>query len=164
MERGFGSSRINDKLYRLIKKKDYNKYWMERKILNLSDNEDDYTNNLIKEKNLNNLSFSTNGIGSKIKIYKCVVWKNNDPNINEDILQTILHYRNRSQGLNKSFIMKLPKDINFDKLTNNNIGQVSTEEKNIFNDNSYKNNSNNKFLIKNSKSYVNLYKKSYYKK
>ena len=37
MERGFGSSRINDKLYRLIKKKDYNKYWMERKILNLSE-------------------------------------------------------------------------------------------------------------------------------
>ena len=37
MERGFGSSRINDKLYILIKKKDYNKYWMERKILNLSE-------------------------------------------------------------------------------------------------------------------------------
>ena len=106
------------------------------------------------------MSYSRNGLSTNIKIYKCVIWKNSDPNINEDILKTIMHYRNRSQG-NKSFIMKLPDDLDLEKnLSNNKLFQNKNEDNNgIKNINP----SNIIFRIKPSKSYVNLYKRSYYK-
>ena len=132
---------------------------------NINFSEDDENGNIInKGRNLNNLSYSRNGLMTNIKIYKCVIWKNSDPNINEDILRTIMHYRNRSQG-NKSFIMKLPDDIDFEKnLSNNKIEQNKNEDNiNNIKDNNHSN-SNISFRIKPSKSYVNLYKKSYYKK
>ena len=132
---------------------------------NINFSEDDENENIInKGRNLNNLSYSRNGLMTNIKIYKCVIWKNSDPNINEDILRTIMHYRNRSQG-NKSFIMKLPDDIDFEKnLSNNKIEQNKNEDNiNNIKDNNHSN-SNISFRIKPSKSYVNLYKKSYYKK
>ena len=136
----------------------------KKKFLNLSDEEEDEYANLNEDKNLNNLSFSTSKLATKIKIFKCVIWKNTDPDINEDILKTILHYRNRSQGLNKSFIIKLPKDLNFEKISNNQFSQVNTEENNIVSEKKDKNNPNKIFPIKNSKSYVNFYKKSYFNK
>ena len=78
--------------------------------------------------------------------------------MNEDILDTILRYRNRSQGLNKTVIMKIPL---------NNLEQTKNEDNNIKNDNNTSNtikndnntsNTNNisTFRIKNSKSYANL--------
>ena len=47
--------------------------------------------------------------GTKIKIYKCVVWKSLDPKINEDTIRLLLR-RSGSQLLkNGGFVMKLPQ-------------------------------------------------------
>ena len=49
------------------------------------------------------------GVPTKIKIYKCVVWKNTDPTIDEETIKHILH-RNNSQLLKHGgFIVKLPQ-------------------------------------------------------
>ena len=132
------------------------------KMLNLSEERDEYAN---KEQNLDNLTISKNGLGSKIKIFRCVVWKNTNPDMNEDILKTIMHYRNRSQGGNKSFIMKFPKGLNLKEnfSTNNLLEQIKTEENNIENE-SNNDNKISKFRLKKNKSYASLYKRSYYKK
>ena len=107
---------------------------------------------------MKNSSF-LNGLSSKIKIFKCVIWKNSDPNINEDILKTILHYRNRSHGENKSFIMKLPDGLDFEsKVSDDNFAKNQENNLNV------NNSLNINVPIKHSKSIVNLYKKSYYYK
>jgi hypothetical protein len=80
--------------------------------------EDD--NNLFSKRNLtykysdtlmSNLSASLlRGMPTKIKIFKCVVWKNNDPTISEDTIKHILH-RSGSQILERGgFVIKLPKE------------------------------------------------------
>ncbi len=47
---------------------------------------------------------------TKIKVFKCVVWKNTDPTIDEDTLKTILH-RSGSQIFERGgFVLKLPKN------------------------------------------------------
>ena len=47
-------------------------------------------------------------LATRIKIYKCVIYKNMDPNVNENTIKNMLH-RNGSQILeNGGFVMKLP--------------------------------------------------------
>ena len=81
---------------------------------------DDDNNNLFKKRNLtfrysdtlmSNLSESLlRGMPTKIKIFKCVVWKSSDPTVNEDTIKHILH-RSGSQILERGgFVVKLPKD------------------------------------------------------
>ena len=49
---------------------------------------------------------------TKVKVYKCVIYKNFDPNFNEEMIKTMLH-RNGSQILeNGGFVVKLPKGSN----------------------------------------------------
>ena len=57
-----------------------------------------------------NLSESfLSGIPTKIKIYKCVIWRNIAPGVNEDTIKQILH-RSGSQILKKGgFVVKLKK-------------------------------------------------------
>ena len=45
-------------------------------------------------------------LATKLKIFKCVIYKNLDPNVNEESIKNMLH-RNGSQG----FVIKLPKVI-----------------------------------------------------
>jgi len=47
------------------------------------------------------------GMPTKIKIYKCVIWRNLDPSVNTDTIKNILH-RSGSQSLKKGFVVKLP--------------------------------------------------------
>ena len=97
---------IKEKLKELesndVKDNDINNF----NVSNNVNNNKVYANN--KKNNKNNLFLSNNCLPTKIKIFKCVIWKNNNPDLNEDILQTIFHYRNRSFG-NNTFIMKLPE-------------------------------------------------------
>ena len=124
------------------------------KMTNLSEEKDQYIN---KEKNLDDLSISKNGLSTKLRIYRCVVWKNTDPDMNEDILETINHYRNRSQKGNKNFINKLPQRLHFQGYfsANNIFEQIKTEENHIENESN--NNNFKKFRLTNAKSYANLY-------
>ena len=53
------------------------------------------------------------GLPTKIKIYKCVVWKNSDPTVNEESIKNFIH-RSGSQLLKKGgFVMKLPQNKSF---------------------------------------------------
>ena len=52
------------------------------------------------------------GTPTRIKIYKCVVWKNPDPTLDEDTIKKMLH-RSGSQLFNRGgFIVKLPQNKN----------------------------------------------------
>ena len=58
-------------------------------------------------------AFQRDGLPTKIKIYKCVVWKNSDPKVNEDTIKNFIH-RSGSELLNKGgFVMKLPQNKSF---------------------------------------------------
>ena len=67
------------------------------------------------EKNIDQLLLLKEGLPLKIKIFKCVIYKNTDPNLNEEMVKDLIHKRNKSQGLNGSFILKLPKGIDIDE-------------------------------------------------
>ena len=45
---------------------------------------------------------------TKIKIYKCVIWKNLDSSIDEDTIQNILHRIGSHLLKNGGFIVKFP--------------------------------------------------------
>ena len=93
---------------RMIKKYDINKN---------EENEDEYykyknnNNDLIRNQStlINNLSeaFKLDGRPTKIKIYKCVIWKNLNPNV-EDI-KNIIH-RSSSQIFNSGKYVVKPKN------------------------------------------------------
>ena len=52
----------------------------------------------------------SSGNPTKIKIYKCVIWKNPDPTLDEDTIKKMLH-KSGSQIFNKGgFIVKLPQN------------------------------------------------------
>ena len=96
---------FNDKM---IKKYDINKD---------EEKEDEYSkyrenNDMLNNKStlLSNLSetFKLGGRPTKIKIYKCVIWKNLDPNDNEDI-KNIMHRSSSQLYNNGGFIVKLPQ-------------------------------------------------------
>ena len=62
----------------------------------------------MNEENLSN-SYAKRGLSTKIKIYKCVIWKNNDPTLDENDIKKIIR-RTGSLIFNKeSLIIKLPK-------------------------------------------------------
>jgi hypothetical protein len=62
----------------------------------------------------NNLSESyIKGLPTKIKIYKCVVWKNNDPTIDEETIKHILRRNNSLLLKHGGFIVKLPQTKTF---------------------------------------------------
>ena len=49
------------------------------------------------------------GVPTKIQIYKCVVWKNTDPSLDEETIKKMIH-RSGSQIFNRGgFIVKLPQ-------------------------------------------------------
>ena len=53
------------------------------------------------------------GLPTKIKVYKCVFWKNSDYNVNEESIKNFLH-KSCSNFFNKGgFVMKLPKNKSF---------------------------------------------------
>ena len=96
----------------------FNSFKKHKGKKNIEQWEDD--NNLFSKRNLtfkysdtlmSNLSASLlKGMPTKIKIFKCVVWKNNDPTISEDTIKHILH-RSGSQILERGgFVIKLPKE------------------------------------------------------
>ena len=94
----------------------------EKKIIKkkLEDNHDDFdkeTDFYIKKKNKtvkhqNSISSekqiytSKRYLPTKLKIFKCVIYKNLDPNVNEESIKNMLK-RNGSQG----FVIKLPQVI-----------------------------------------------------
>ena len=101
----------NDKFVNLFKNKKMNKYgksWKEK------DEEYDYNNLTVKDQNsiISKLTESfQKGVGrpTKIKIYKCVVWKNTDPTIDEETIKKMLH-RSGSQIFKRGgFVVKLPQ-------------------------------------------------------
>ena len=50
---------------------------------------------------------------TKIKIFKCVVWKNLDPNLDEDTIKILLRRSGSHLLKNGGFIMKLPQTKTF---------------------------------------------------
>ena len=86
---------------------------------NNNTDESDNENNINKKNYRHKYSdtFSSNlseamlkGIPTKIKIFKCVVWKNDDPTVSEDTIKHILR-RSGSQILEKGgFVVKLPNE------------------------------------------------------
>ena len=65
--------------------------------------------NIQKNQNINDILLINKNLPLKIKIYKCLIYKNTDPDINEETIEDILLKRNKSLGRNDSFILKLPK-------------------------------------------------------
>ena len=93
------------------------------KEIELTDDEDDKKNISSEFKNVIDFRNSIISLGmsrgksTKIKIYKCVVWKNYDPNVNEKTIENFIR-RSGSQIFEKGgFIMKLPSKHNI--LSNN---------------------------------------------
>ena len=82
---------------------------------NISIDGDEYGERLFSESNIDSSIFPKKGLPTKIKIYKCVVWKNTDPDLTEEVIKSLFHKRNKSQGLNNSFIMKLPDGMNLEE-------------------------------------------------
>ena len=118
----------------MVSNKDVNKNIKEDNKEKIDDNEslkslkeklmyDNDEENDNKEKNKDNNFLNRISQSPNIKIYKCIVWKNIEPNIKKDILETISYYRNRSQESNKrNFIKKLRVKINIkEKIMNNNL-------------------------------------------
>ena len=81
-----------------------------------------------KTKNINNILQLNKDLPLKIKIFKCVVYKNTDPNLNEEMIKDILHKKNKSQGRNESFLLKLPQGF-FTEENN----EIKNEEKKKYN-------------------------------
>ena len=95
------------------------------------------TINYTENKNIiNDILESRKDLPLKIKIFKCVVFKNTDPNLNEDMIKDIIHKRNKSHGLDGSVIIKLPKG--FDIGENNepeeikNIENIKYKKKKVY--------------------------------
>ena len=65
--------------------------------------------NIQKNQNINDILLINKNLPLKIKIYKCLIYKNTDPDLNEEMIEDILLKRNKSLGRNDSFILKLPK-------------------------------------------------------
>ena len=82
-------------------------------------------NYIQKNQNMDDILLLNKNLPLKIKIYKCIIYKNTDPNINEEMIEDIIHKRNKSLGRNDSFIFKLPKGFYTEE---NNVNQ-NTEEK-----------------------------------
>ena len=82
-----------------------------------------------EEKNIDDLISIKKNLPLKIKIFKCVIYKNTDPSLNEEQVEDIIHKRNKSQGINKSLIIKLPEGfvIN-DKRENDNIEEIKKDK------------------------------------
>ena len=82
-----------------------------------------------EEKNIDDLISIKKNLPLKIKIFKCIIYKNTDPSLNEEQVEDIIHKRNKSQGINKSLIIKLPEgfDIN-DKRENDNIEEIKKDK------------------------------------
>ena len=87
----------------------------KKQKVNISIDGDEYGERLFSESNIDNGILHKKGLPTKIKIYKCVVWKNNDPDLTEEVIKSLFHKRNKSQGLNSSFIMKLPDGMNLEE-------------------------------------------------
>ena len=49
----------------------------------------------------------------QIKVFKCIIYRNTDPSLDEEIVLDIIHKRNKSQGLDKNIIIKIPEENNF---------------------------------------------------
>ena len=141
-------------IYKKIKKekkgKKYSKKDFYKKNLKIETKEKnydyDFTNNenmenLISESNFKKIQYTQEekkiddlitiqkDLPLKIKIFKCIIYKNTDPSLNEEQVEDIIHKRNKSQGINKSLIIKLPEgfDIN-DKRENDNIEEIKKEK------------------------------------
>ena len=82
-----------------------------------------------KTQNINDTLQLNKNLPLKIKIFKCVVYKNTDPNLNEEIIKDILHKRNKSQGRNESLILKLPQGFFTEE--NNEIKNEENKKYNI---------------------------------
>ena len=101
-----------DNRYETYKKKKNKKYYLEKEEENINVGEKKKKHLFRHEGSLkSNLSESYlfgKGMPVKIKIYKCVIWKNVNPNVNTDTIKRILN-RSGSQILKKGgFVVKLP--------------------------------------------------------
>ena len=77
--------------------------------------DDEYGERIFSESNIDSTIFNKKGLPTKTKIYKCVVWKNTEPDLTEEVIKSLFHKRNKSQGLNSSFIMKFPAGMNLEE-------------------------------------------------
>ena len=98
----------------------------EEDNIELTESNDKNTKNLLSESELNNkkkpLLQSESNISDifsserilplKIKIFKCIIYRNTEPTLNEEKIREIFHKKNKSLGIEKSLIIKLPEDIN----------------------------------------------------
>ena len=78
----------------------------KKQKINISIDGDEYGKRLFSESNIDSNILHKKGLPTKIKIYKCVVWKNTDPDLTEEVIKSLFHNRNKSQGLNSSVIKK----------------------------------------------------------
>ena len=75
-----------------------------------------------EEKNIDDLISIKKNLPLKIKVYQCIIYKNTDPSLNEEQVKDTIHKRNKSQGINKSLIIKIPEGFDiYDKRENDDI-------------------------------------------
>ena len=75
-----------------------------------------------EEKNVDDLISIKKNLPLKIKVYQCIIYKNTDPSLNEEQVKDAIHKRNKSQGINKSLIIKIPEEFDiYEKRENDDI-------------------------------------------
>ena len=67
---------------------------------------------LQSESNISDIFSSERILPLKIKIFKCIIYRNTEPTLNEEKIREIFHKKNKSLGIEKSLIIKLPEDFN----------------------------------------------------
>jgi hypothetical protein len=100
------STSFKSKKFKSLRKDSYEKDdesdYYNRRMRNLTYKHEDILKGNLSE------SF-INGKPTKIKIYRCVIWKNLDPKINEDTIRLLLRRSGSHIFRNGGFVMKLPQ-------------------------------------------------------
>jgi hypothetical protein len=63
----------------------------KKQKVNISIDGDEYGERLFSESNIDSINFHKKGLPTKIKIFKCVVWKNTDPDLSEEVIKSLFH-------------------------------------------------------------------------
>ena len=80
---------LKDKLREAILNKSVRTKEYQKKNINISFQRDGNSDDMYKDINVDNLNKSNDAKGTNIKIYKCIAWKKNNKNTNEDIIDSL---------------------------------------------------------------------------
>ena len=147
-----GHEKISKEIKKEMKKNIYvNKNLLKKKLKIKTEEEENSEDNEAEEKNLNNIKSESNiqkkkyiqtekifydksshkrNLPLQIKVFKCIIYINKDPFLDEKMILDALHKRNKSQKIDKNnIIIKKPKKINSsDKKRDDDIEEIKDKK------------------------------------